>query len=197
MWWTAYNDLLASAQIRVDTSTITGGFGGTQEQDATTLAPYQNVGTISYALRWRHFSANSYQGDDGFGNTYDYFAVRITYECNSSGLEIQADIADSTYTLEDAETTILASSDMPEGAGYVSGCAYTMVCESWNDSDQSWDTITPDDGTQPILNCDTTNGITLEVADGDSFYDSYRPDVEVAYRVVFTDTYSLLTDGTE
>jgi hypothetical protein len=32
MWWTAYNNLLASAQIRVDTSTITGGIGGgTQE----------------------------------------------------------------------------------------------------------------------------------------------------------------------
>ena len=72
-----------------------------------------------------------------------------------------------------------------------------MVCETWNDSDQTWDAITAGDDTQPILNCDTTNGITLEVASGDSFYDSYRPEVEVAYRVVFTSTYSLNTDGTE
>ena len=72
-----------------------------------------------------------------------------------------------------------------------------MVCETWNDSDQTWDTITAGDDTQPVQKCDTTDGITIEVANGASYYDSYRPSVEVAYRVVFTDTYSLNTDGTE
>ena len=86
---------------------------------------------------------------------------------------------------------------MPLGASYVTGCAYTMVCESWNDSDQTWDSITAGDDTQPITNCDSTNGITIEIASGDSFYDSYRPNVVVQYRVVFTDTYTLQTNGEE
>ena len=110
---------------------------------------------------------------------YDYFAVTITYECDGSGLEIVSDISDSTYVLEAAETEILAAADMPLGVSYVVGCAYTMVCESWNDSDQTWDAITAGDDTQPITNCDSTNGITIEITSSDSFYDSYRPNVVV------------------
>ena len=59
-----------------------------------------------------------------------------------------------------------------------------------------WTDVTSSD--PPFNSCDKTNGIVVEVdATNDSgTYDNYRPQVTYTYRVIFTSTYSMVTDGT-
>ena len=96
MWWTAVEDKLKDGEIIVDTSKEDGS--SQHFQDASTLAPYQNVGPTVYQLRWKHSSMHSIMGD-GEGNFYDYFSVTITYECNTDVLELSTDLETQSYQL--------------------------------------------------------------------------------------------------
>jgi hypothetical protein len=71
-----------------------------------------------------------------------------------------------------------------------------MVCEQWNESTFVWDDVTSTD--PPFAACTKATGISVEVdATTDAAtYDNYRPELTNTYRVVFTSTYSLVTDGT-
>ena len=110
--------------------------------DASILAPYLGS-PQTYALRWRHNSQGSYMGDDGAGNYYDYFSVTITYECDSDVLQLQTDIGDQTFNLDAASAlSVLASSDTAlTNSDRNTNCPYTMTCEQWDTSANSWTAI--------------------------------------------------------
>ena len=82
-------------------------------------------------------------GDDGAGNYYDYFSVTITYECDSDVLQLQTDIGDQTFNLDAASAlSVLASSDTAlTNSDRNTNCPYTMTCEQWDTSANSWTAI--------------------------------------------------------
>ena len=82
-------------------------------------------------------------GDDGAGNYYDYFSVTVTYECDSDVLQLQTDITDQTFNLDAASAlTVLASSDTAlTNSDRNTNCPYTMTCEQWDTSANTWTAI--------------------------------------------------------
>ena len=126
------------------------------------------------------------------GDYYDYFSVTLTYECDADYLTLGTEIGQWVYQLDAAADT---KDYQPTSA--VSGCAYTMACEQWDTTDFIWTDVTSTD--PPFNYCDTTNGIVIEVdsTNDAATYDNYRPEVTYTYRVIFTSTYSMVTDGTD
>ena len=70
--------------------------------DATSLAPYQNDGPVTYNLRWRHVSPYSYTDT---ATSYDYFDVTITYECDADTLAISTQIGQWVYVMDASAAT--------------------------------------------------------------------------------------------
>ena len=124
-----------------------GGIGGvttyTNVNDASVLASYMGT-PKTYALRWAHSSGGSQMGDDGDGHFYDYFTVTITYECDSDELQLQVDIADQTYSLDAASAlTVLSNTNTAlTNSNRNTNCPYTMTCEKWDTSVNTWTAIT-------------------------------------------------------
>ena len=83
-------------------------------------------------------------GDDGDGIFYDYFAVTITYECDSDELQLQTDIADQTYNLDAATALDVLSNTNTAltNSNRNTNCPYTMTCEEWDTSANTWTAIT-------------------------------------------------------
>lgn len=116
----------------------------------------------------------------------------ITYECDADTLAVSTEIGQWIYILDGAAVT---KRYMPTQS--VSGCAYTMVCEQWDETNFKWDDVTSTD--PPFNYCNQANGIVVEVdatADA-STYANYRPEVTHTYRVVYRSTYSRVTGGTD
>ena len=141
-----------------------------------------------------HYSPRSYSST---ATSYDYLNVVITYECDADVLTAGTDIGIWTYVLGAA-----ADTKQHQPSQSVSGCAYTMSCEKWDDDANLWN---PQSGTTAPFNaCDTSTGIEIEVDSAPSSgpdYDiinnnDYSPEVTFKYRVIFTSTYSRVTDGT-
>ena len=72
-----------------------------------------------------------------------------------------------------------------------------MACEQWDATELEWTDVTSTD--PPFDQCNTASGIVIEVDSGTdaATYDNYRPEVTLTYRVVYTSTYSMVTDGTD
>ena len=133
---------------------------------------------MTYNLRWRHNSPYSYTDT---ATSYDYFDVTITYECDADTLALSTQIGQWIYIMDASPST---KDYMPTQG--VSGCAWTMACEKWRESDYTWVAVSD----PPFNACDKTNGIIVEYDASDSGFDSYRPETTFQYRVVFTSTYS-------
>ena len=67
-----------------------------------------------------------------------------------------------------------------------------MVCEQNDPTAVGWQAVsTP---TPPITTCAPGTGITVNYATGDAGYDDVRPTATISYRVIFTSTYSTVSD---
>jgi len=96
------------------------------------LSTYRNKGPVTYQLRWWWHSPRSYTST---ATSYDYFNVKITYECDDDSLTQPTDIGFTTYVLG---ATAIVEQHQPDNTANAN-CAYTMACEIWNEDSQVWD----------------------------------------------------------